>query len=228
MIIDMHCHYDMIPNPENYLRQHEIAGDIIIGMTNAPTHFEIGFPHIKGYNNIRLALGFHPQLAKENQSELLKFSSLLSRTSYIGEIGLDFSKYFIDSKSIQLESFDYICACLSDQKKIISIHSRMAEREIIERLKKYNISTPIFHWYTGPLGLIPQIIELGGYFSVNEAMTTSEKGRRIISNIPLNRILTESDAPYNKKGNIIAALSNLHIDESIVYENFKCLLKTIK
>lgn len=113
----MHCHYDMIPNPENYLRQHEIAGDIIIGMTNAPTHFEIGFPHIKGYNNIRLALGFHPQLAKENQSELLKFSSLLSRTSYIGEIGLDFSKYFIDSKSIQLESFDYICACLSDQKK---------------------------------------------------------------------------------------------------------------
>ncbi len=59
-------------------------------------------------------------------------------------------------------------------------------------------------------------------------MTLSEKGRRIISKIPLDRILTESDAPYNKKDNIIAALNNLHIDESIVYENFKCLLKTIK
>ncbi len=55
----------------------------------------------------------------------------------------------------------------------MTIHSRMAEREVIEILEKYNISTPIFHWYTGPLGLIPQIIELGGYFSVNEAMTLS-------------------------------------------------------
>lgn len=228
MIIDMHCHYDMIPNPENYLRQHEIAGDIIIGMTNAPTHFEIGFPHIKGYNNIRLSLGFHPQLAKENQSELLKFSSLLSRTSYIGEIGLDFNKYFINSKSIQLESFDYICACLSDQKKIISIHSRMAEKEVIKILGKYNISTPIFHWYTGPLGLIPQIIELGGYFSVNEAMTLSESGRKIISRIPLDRILTESDAPYNKKSNIISALSNLNIDNTIIYNNFRTLINKLK
>ena len=39
MIIDMHCHYDMIPNPENYLRHHEAAGDIIIGMTNTPSSF---------------------------------------------------------------------------------------------------------------------------------------------------------------------------------------------
>lgn len=228
MIIDMHCHYDMIPNPENYLRQHEIAGDIIIGMTNAPTHFEIGFPHIKEYNNIRLSLGFHPQLAKENQSELLKFSSLLSKTSYIGEIGLDFNKYFINSKSIQLESFDYICACLSGQKKIISIHSRMAEREVIKILGKYSISTPIFHWYTGPLGLIPQIIELGGYFSVNEAMTLSEIGRKIISRIPLDRILTESDAPYNKKNNITLALNNLNIDSKVIYSNFKTLMNTIR
>lgn len=197
-------------------------------MTNAPTHFEIGFPHIKGYNNIRLSLGFHPQLAKKNQSELLKFSSLLSRTSYIGEIGLDFNKYFINSKSIQLESFDYICACLSGQKKIISIHSRMAEREVIKILGKYNISTPIFHWYTGPLGLIPQVIELGGYFSVNEAMTLSESGRKIISRIPLDRILTESDAPYNKKSNISSALSNLNIDNTIIFDNFKALIKTIR
>ena len=104
----------------------------------------------------------------------------------------------------------------------------MAEREVIEILEKYNISTPIFHWYTGPLGLIPQIIELGGYFSVNEAMTLSENGRRIISKIPLNRLLTESDAPYNRKSNIISALHNLHIDTTIIYNNFKTLLNTIK
>lgn len=228
MIIDMHCHYDMIPNPENYIRQHEEEGNIIIGMTNAPSHFEIGFPHVESYKYIRLSLGFHPQLAVENQSELIKFSFLLSKTSYIGEIGLDFSKHFINSKDIQLSSFDYICSCLSGQKKIISIHSRLAEREVIEILNKYHITTPIFHWYTGPISLIPQIIELGGYFSINEAMTLSEKGKRIINKIPLDKLLTETDAPYNNKNNIVSALNNLHVDESIVYENLKTLLNTIK
>lgn len=104
----------------------------------------------------------------------------------------------------------------------------MAEKDVIKILRKYNISTPIFHWYTGPLGLIPQIIELGGYFSVNEAMTLSESGRKIISRIPHDRILTESDAPYNKKSNIISALSNLNIDNRMIYNNFKALIKTIR
>ncbi len=228
MIIDMHCHYDMIPNPERYLAQREVEGDIIIGMTNIPSHFEIGLPHVKRYRNIRLSLGFHPQLVEENQSELLKFASLLPSTSYVGEIGLDFNKYFVSSKAIQLASFDYICSCLSGKKRIISIHSRMAEREVIEILEKYNISTPIFHWYTGSLSLIPQIIELGGYFSINEAMTLSEKGRKIISKIPLDRLLTESDAPYNRKNNIVSALKNLNIDNSIICSNFQNLLNTIR
>lgn len=228
MIIDMHCHYDMIPNPENYLRHHEAAGDIIIGMTNTPSHFEIGISHARRYDNIRLSLGFHPQLAEENQSELIKFSSLLSKTSYVGEIGLDFNRFYISSRDVQLSSFDYICGCLSGHKKIISIHSRMAEREVLEILSRYNIATPIFHWYTGPLNLISPIIELGAYFSINEAMTLSEKGRKIISKIPLNRLLTESDAPYNRKSNIISALNNLHIDNSVIYNNFKDLINTIR
>lgn len=228
MIIDMHCHYDMIPDPENYLEQHEVAGDIIIGMTNTPSHFEIGCPHVRKYKNIRLSLGFHPQLAEENKLELSKFSFLLPSTSYVGEIGLDFNKYFINSKSVQLSSFDYICACLSGHKKIISIHSRMAERYVVEILRKYNIATPIFHWYSGPLNLIPQVIDLGGYFSINEAMTLSEKGRKIISKIPLDRLLTESDAPYNGKSNILQALKNLHIDTEIIYNNFKTLINTIR
>lgn len=72
------------------------------------------------------------------------------------------------------------------------------------------------------------LINTAIFSTLDEDKTLSENGRRIISRIPLNRVLTESDAPYNKKDNIIAALNNLHIDESIVYENFQCLLKTIK
>ena len=66
MIIDTHCHIDMMPNPEAYIRQREKAGDIVIGMTNLPSHFEMGFPHVGGFRHIRLALGLHPLLAAEN------------------------------------------------------------------------------------------------------------------------------------------------------------------
>ena len=102
MIIDTHCHFDMMPNPEAYIRQREIAGDIVIGMTNLPSHFNMGIPHVKEYKHIRLALGLHPLLAAENSDEINLFKKYIDQTSYIGEIGLDFSKDGIDTKTAQI------------------------------------------------------------------------------------------------------------------------------
>ena len=42
MIIDTHCHLNMMPNPEWYIQNAERKGEIIIGMTNLPSHFEMG------------------------------------------------------------------------------------------------------------------------------------------------------------------------------------------
>ena len=58
MIIDTHCHFDMIPNPEVYISSKEKAGDIVIGMTNLPSHFQMGRPHLRVYRHIRMSLGF--------------------------------------------------------------------------------------------------------------------------------------------------------------------------
>lgn len=228
MIIDTHCHFDMITNPESHLKRWEQNGNIIIGMTNSPQHFRIGHPHVLGFKHIRLALGFHPQLATDNYQELSLFKSLFSSTSYIGEVGLDFSKDFIHSKDVQLSSFAYICECLRGQNKIVSVHSRKGEVETLNMLKEYSVNNVIFHWYSGPLRLIEEIVAAGYYFSVNEAMTISESGRKIISRIPLDRILTESDAPFNRKSNIKNALTNLGISEYQIYNNFQTLLNRIK
>ena len=91
MIIDTHCHFDMMPNPEQYLKQQEVKKNISIGMTNLPSHFLLGYEHVRQYKFSRLALGFHPLYASKNKSELRLFSQCLDKTSYIGEIGLDFS-----------------------------------------------------------------------------------------------------------------------------------------
>ena len=95
-------------------------------------------------------------------------------------------------------------------------------------LKEYSVNNVIFHWYSGPLRLIEEIVVAGYYFSVNEAMTISESGRKIISRIPLDRILTESDAPFNRKSNIKNALTNLGISEYQIHNNFQTLLNRIK
>lgn len=91
MNIDAHCHFDMMPNPEEYLMQQEAKKNISIGMTNLPSHFLLGYEHVKQYKFSRLALGFHPLYASENKNELQLFSQYLDKTSYIGEVGLDFS-----------------------------------------------------------------------------------------------------------------------------------------
>ena len=228
MIIDTHCHFDMMSQPEAYIRQKEQAGDIVIGMTNLPSHFEMGLPHVKRYKHIRLALGLHPLLASENKNELPLFDSLLDQTSYIGEIGLDFSKEGLSTKEDQISTLRKLLEKLEGRKKIISVHSTKAEKELFDLLCEYNINNVIFHWYSGPIDLIPSIISKGYYFSINEAMTISKNGRTIIKEIPRSRILTESDAPFNNKVDIKEAQINMQITENEVKNNFMELLSKIK
>ena len=227
MIIDTHCHFDMMPNPEAYISDREKAGDIVIGMTNLPSYFRMGQPHLKGYKHVRLALGLHPLLAAENKSESKLFKQLVDKTSYVGEIGLDFSKEGMATKEEQLFMLREVLAVLRGKKKIVSVHSRNAEKELLDLLCEYDIKNVIFHWYSGSVNLISSILKQGYYFSINEAMCRSKNGREIIERIPKERILTETDAPFNEKNRISEVLLYLNLSEMEVYSNFKALLSRI-
>lgn len=228
MMIDTHCHFDMMPNPEAYIRRKETAGDIVIGMTNLPSHFQMGLPYVRGYRHIRLALGIHPLLAGEGKKELTLFKQLVDQTSYIGEIGLDFSREGISTRDEQVAVLCEVLATLRDKKKIISVHSRRAEKELLELLSEYDMKNVVFHWYSGPVGQIPSILERGYYFSVNEAMCRSKNGQSIVERIPTDRILTETDAPFNEHCDISKVLAFLGMSEKDVYENFNSLIVKIK
>lgn len=226
-MIDTHCHFDMMNNPEDFIRFMSENGHTIIGMTNCPEHFAAGYSIVRSYLRIRLSLGFHPHVVKEIYTQLPLFDKMEKETSFIGEIGLDFSKNFLSTKEIQLQVFEHLCQTLSHKKKIISIHSTKAETEVLSFIEKYSLKTPILHWYTGPLDLVDQAIALGCYFSINESMTLTYKGKRIISKLPPDRILTESDAPFNRHSNIERAISNVNINTSLILQNFRRLLSTL-
>ena len=209
MIIDAHCHFDMMPNPEAFIREKESSSNIVIGMTNLPSHFQMGYPHVKQFKYIRLALGLHPLLAAQNKKELPLFKQLIGDTSYIGEIGLDFSRNGYATKEDQILVFKEILSTIRGKKKIVSVHSRRAEKELLELLVEYNIKNVIFHWYSGTVSLIPEILDRGYYFSINEYMCLTPNGQSIVRKIPHYRILTETDAPYNNQCDVKNVLTYL-------------------
>jgi TatD DNase family protein len=195
-MIDTHCHIDLYSDPLKIANDSEKLGIITIGMTNLPSHFEMGYPHLTSHLKVRLALGMHPLYAEAHEKEFRTFLKNLDKTSYIGEVGLDFSREGYLTKDIQLDTFKKILLSVTGRKKLLSLHSRRAEKEVLGHLKQYNIKAAIFHWYSGPLNLIEQIASSGYYFSVNTAMIISENGQKIIKKIPTDKILTESDGPF--------------------------------
>src|SRR5690606_14651517 len=128
-------------------------------VTNLPSHFEMGLPHIRGLKHVRLALGLHPLFAERHtEEELQSFNRLLQKTSYVGEIGLDNSREGKATFKQQLSSFRFVLASIQDQPRFITLHSRGAESEVLNTLQEFKIMNAVFHWYSGPISLINEII----------------------------------------------------------------------
>lgn len=239
-MIDAHCHVDLYPDPLSIAIECERLGIYTIAMTNLPSHFKMGFDHLVSFKKVHLALGMHPMYAERHQEEFVLFEHLSQKTSYIGEVGLDYSREGIKTKSIQNDSFERILSFLKNNDKVFSLHSRNAETDIFKYLKLYDVKSAIFHWYTGSIELIPQIAAAGYYFSINSAMINSSRGQEVIKTIPLSSILTESDGPFIQYQNRAVKPSDLGIvtnylskvckkspeeTNEIILQNFTRLLK---
>jgi TatD DNase family protein len=214
-MIDTHCHIDLYPNPTQIADRANRAGILTVLVTNLPSAFQRAYPHIKQFQHIRLALGLHPLVAEDHQEERRLFSRLIDKTSYIGEIGLDFSREVSSTKEIQIESFKFVLQTLQNRRKFITLHSRRAESTVLKMLDDSNYDHPVvFHWYSGNLADLEDIVKGGHFFSINPAMTVSPNGKKIIERIPPERILTESDGPFVKsQGKVVEPKSVSEVEK---------------
>jgi TatD DNase family protein len=156
------------------------------------------FPLYGRREGVRLALGLHPlEVAKVDLAkELALFQGYAGHTSYIGEIGLDYSRDGKPSRAIQEEALDAILDTRGVAEKVLSVHSRSASTATVERLRNAKATRVILHWFSGSMADLEAGLDAGFYLSVNPAMTWSEKGRKIIARLPWDRALVESDGPY--------------------------------
>ena len=244
--LDTHCHIDLFEKPEQIVSLAETNQVYTIAVTNAPSVFFYTKKICEGKIYVKPALGLHPELAAQKAQELSMFCELIDDTKYIGEVGLDGQSKGTDDFEIQKKVFEKILSVCAERKnKILTVHSRNAATEVISMIGNNYPGKIILHWFSGSFKELELAVSYGFYFSINYPMTISEKGRKIIEKLPLERILIETDGPFTKFNsqpstpllsieisNKIIAIKNSHsksiIGNDIFLNNFKNLYSNEK
>ncbi len=200
MSVDMHCHLDLYPDPFKIAKECSERGIYVLSVTTTPSAWSGTNELTVGCDRIKTALGIHPQLAHQRSHELGIFDTLLPQVKYVGEIGLDGSRGFKEHWNIQLKVFRHVLREVANAGgRIMSIHSRASASAVLDELIDMP-GVPILHWFTGTKRELKRAIDMGCWFSVGPAMLNTKKGLEHTSNIPKDRILTESDGPFAKVG----------------------------
>lgn len=115
----------------------------------------------------------------------------------IGECGLD--RHWVDDAAVRAEQervLRRLCALSNDTGKPLILHSRSAEQRTFEILQEERVVKADFHCFGGKSKLGVQIAEAGYYLSIPPIVERSQSFQALARKVPLNRILTETDAPY--------------------------------
>ena len=201
-IVDTHVHLDEVQDSEGALgraREAGIQAIVAVGMDRRSNERTLSLAQ-KYPGFVYPAVGYHPWRLQDDDLEA-NFSLLETELPHclaMGEVGLDWA---IDTpRERQEEIFARLLVLAAREKKPILLHARRAWAECLQGLRVHKIQKAVFHWYSGPLGLLPQIFEEGYLISATPAAAYSEKHRQAIQYTPLPRLLLETDAPEVYRG----------------------------
>ena len=131
-LIDTHFHLDFYRDHKFWYDRINELEQYTLCVTNSPEIYHSCkrlYPETK---YVKFALGYNPQVSANTPFNKRLFLSQLGSTKYLGEVGLDYSAKNVNSKAIQIEAFDFICQNAASHNKILSVHSRMAEKETLQ------------------------------------------------------------------------------------------------
>jgi TatD DNase family protein len=207
MLVDSHCHLDYYTPAElpAVLERAATAGVgemVTIGTTMAQS---AGLPAlIEGHANLWCTVGVHPHHAAEApipEPETLAAMARHPRVVGIGESGLD---YFYDRspRDVQAENFRVHIRGARLAGVPLCIHARDADDDIALILKQERDREGGFdfllHCFSSTRRLAEAALDMGGFISFSGILTfpRSAELREIARDVPLDRLLVETDAPY--------------------------------
>jgi len=269
-LVDVHCHlndsrFEKDLN-EVVLRFENKGGEIILTSgVNAVTNRE-SLALSEKFEKVKACFGIYPidALACEAESgesanlsrDLEKFNvdeelswieENCDKCFCIGEIGLDFSFKEFQTEEMKDAQRVVFRKCLKLAKKldkVVVIHSRKAEENVIEILEEEGMSRVVMHCFSGKKKLIRRAMENGWYFSVPAVITRLNHFQFLVGMVPLEQLLTETDGAYlapiagirNEPANIaitlreIAKIKEMEVEEvsNQIWKNFEKLFFEIE
>lgn len=181
--VDAHAHMYLLP--EMKMELDKLGISVVNCGTNPETNQKVismSYPR---------ALGWWP-LEKGSFSEVEK-QIIGNDPVAIGEIGMDF--YWHTTKTRQVKQFRQMLNLAKELDKPVIVHSRRAEKEVVEVLKDYDLRV-VMHAFTGSNALVKECADRGYYFSVPGIVVRSQQTQKLVELVPVNQLLAESDSPY--------------------------------
>lgn len=206
MFTDSHAHIDGhefdVDRGEVIERAQTAGVSTILNVGTGDPHsgaFERAVELGRQHENIYTAIGTHPHDARlYDDAAEEKIKNLINNKHVIawGEIGLDFH-YDNSPRDVQIDVFKRQLRAARECDLPVVIHTREAEAETIEILKGEQCRG-VFHCFSGSMELAQRAVEIGFMISFSGIVTfkKAEELRAIAKQVPLDRLLIETDCPY--------------------------------
>ena len=156
---------------------------------------------VEEYPFVYGAVGSHPDVADEvNEAVLEEYRRMCrenKKIKAIGEIGLDYH-YEDIPRDLQQKAFRMQMALAAELNLPVIVHERDAHADGMAIVEEFPTVKGVFHCYSGSLEMAKWLIDRGWYIGFTGVLTfkNARKALEVAENIPLERIVLETDCPY--------------------------------
>ena len=207
-LFDAHCHLDLMAHPDAVTDEATALGLGLFDCGVDPRDFASAHGRTRRLPTVIKGIGLHPWWLADGRcgpAEVNLLCEVAAQERYIGEVGLDFSARFAGSEPLQIQALNRLCDALVQHPltgRVISIHAVRSAGAVLDVLESHGLLIPnpdspaiIFHWFSGTSNELARARNANCYFSVNERMLATKRGREYARQLPLDRLLLETDAP---------------------------------
>ncbi len=199
---DCHCHLDFEQfdhDREDVIERCQERLEFTVNAGSNIEHNRAALDLQENYPGTMVAnLGLHPVYTESfDELEEVKQQIREELPAAIGEIGLDHHHVTASrEKERQEEVFRSLLELAEGQNLPVVVHSRDAEREVVDILKEHDLPGVMLHCFNGTVSLAKEAVENGMIIGVTTQVIYSDRVEELAREIPLENILLETDSPY--------------------------------
>ncbi|MFC1594617.1 TatD family hydrolase [Candidatus Omnitrophota bacterium] len=203
-LIDTHAHLDQVDNlPAALERAHQssLATVIAVATNYASSIKTLQIANEQSPIRIFPALGVHPSdIEEESLDQIIELIEENHKNIVaVGEIGLDYwYKPVKKDKSKREDQKEFFLKQLQTAKRLhlpVIIHSRGAWADCLELCRQTEIEKAVFHWYSGPIDVLEEILKRHYLISATPSLFYSSQHQEAVMHTPLESLLIETDSP---------------------------------